>query len=234
MFTTRSELTVCLSISQHSVMKNQCVLACCCSGLWSSFSHLAGFLWVKCMPCKRGLHPPLSGDARRVPPSNIPRQSRWTSIAVLPSTGPTCRRTSRTRWCSKWTLRRFAVLLLGSSSTSAAAGVAGAARGVLSWSISSCVSGPRWVLLVATRPAAVSGHHAGAHGGGGCAPEEHVPTALDWGQLRPTDKAMAANSVRTSSSRSTDEDEGLLTKCCIEGAVEKTLKKHFLSTKKLL
>ena len=45
---------------------------------------------------------------------------------------------------STWNLRRFAVLLLGSYFTSAAAGVGGAAgvaRGVLTWAISSCESG---------------------------------------------------------------------------------------------
>ena len=42
--TTRSALTACLSISQHSLMKSRCVLACCCSGLWSSFTHWVGFL----------------------------------------------------------------------------------------------------------------------------------------------------------------------------------------------
>ena len=50
MFTTRSALTACLSMSQHSLMKSQCVLACCCSGLWSSFKHLAGFLKLRRMP----------------------------------------------------------------------------------------------------------------------------------------------------------------------------------------
>ena len=47
MFTTRSALTACLSIGQHSLMKSRCVLACCCSGLWSSFTHLAGFLQLR-------------------------------------------------------------------------------------------------------------------------------------------------------------------------------------------
>ena len=44
MFTTRSALTTCLSMSQQSLMKSRCVLACCCSVLSSSFTHLAGFL----------------------------------------------------------------------------------------------------------------------------------------------------------------------------------------------
>ena len=50
MFTTRSALTACLSISQHSLMKSRCVLASCRAGLWSSFTHLAGFLKLKRMP----------------------------------------------------------------------------------------------------------------------------------------------------------------------------------------
>ena len=68
-------------------------------------------------------------------------------IAALSSAGPTCRGTSRARWGSAWILRRFAMLPLGSSSKSAAAGVAGAAgapraaQGVLVWAMSSCVSG---------------------------------------------------------------------------------------------
>ena len=52
MFTTRSALAACLSMSQHSLMNSLCVLACCCSGLWSSFKHLAGFLWLRRMPRK--------------------------------------------------------------------------------------------------------------------------------------------------------------------------------------
>ena len=51
------------------------------------------------------------------------------------------RNQSRTKG-STWILRRFAVLLLGSSSTSAEAGVGeGGAQAVLVWAISSCVSG---------------------------------------------------------------------------------------------
>ena len=42
---------------------------------------------------------------------------------------------------STWILRRFVPPLLGSSSTSAAAGAAGAAQRELVWAISSCVSG---------------------------------------------------------------------------------------------
>ena len=61
--------------------------------------------------------------------------------------------------------------------------------------------------------------------GGGCAPGEHVPSAAaSWrvrvtgGKLRPTDRAMAARSARTreEESRSTEEEERLLTKRCIE------------------
>ena len=51
MFTTASALTEVL-ISQHSLTNSRCVLACCCSRLWSSFTHLAGFLQPKRMPRK--------------------------------------------------------------------------------------------------------------------------------------------------------------------------------------
>ena len=50
MFTTRSDLTLKVLTRQNSLMNSWCVLACCCSGLWSSFPHLAGFLWLKNMP----------------------------------------------------------------------------------------------------------------------------------------------------------------------------------------
>ena len=44
----------------------------------------------------------------------------------------------------------------------------------------------RWCLLVATSPVAVSGHHAGAHGGGGCASAEHAPRAgASWASSGP-------------------------------------------------
>ena len=63
--------------------------------------------------------------------------------------------------------------------------------------------------------------------GGGCACVEYVPAdrcRLTGGQRRPTDRAMAARSARTSSSeehaeedvRSTDEEDRLLTNRCIE------------------
>ena len=60
---------------------------------------------------------------------------------------------------STWIFRRFAVLQLGSSATSAAAGVAGAAQGVLTWAISSCVSGRAMVqsMFPELLPAGVSG-----------------------------------------------------------------------------
>ena len=44
MFTTRSALAACVLISQHSLANNRCVLAFCGAGLWTSFTHLAGFL----------------------------------------------------------------------------------------------------------------------------------------------------------------------------------------------
>ena len=142
---------------------------------------------------------------------------------------------------SAWTLRRFAVLPLGSSSTSAAAGVAGAARGVGVGELLVCEVGR--LLLVATRLGAASGHHAEAHGGRGCAPEERVPELLaSWADRASasctclvansdqSDRAMAARSARTSSreeeSRSTDDEERLLTKRSIEGQ----WKKHFAGT----
>ena len=43
--------SVLVLISQHSLMNSRCVLACCCSGLRSSLTHLAGFLKLKRMPC---------------------------------------------------------------------------------------------------------------------------------------------------------------------------------------
>ena len=65
------------------------------------------------------------------------------------------------------------------------------------------------VLLESTFPQLLP---AGASGG--------PPPLVCGGQLRPTDKAMAASSVRTSSSEedsgSTDEEDGLLTKRCIK------------------
>ena len=45
------------SMFTTSLMKRRCVLACCCSGLWSSSTHLAGFLWLKRMPTQELLHP---------------------------------------------------------------------------------------------------------------------------------------------------------------------------------
>ena len=44
-------------------------------------------------------------------------------------------------------------------------------------------------------PAAVSGYRAGAPGGGGCAPEEHVPSAAaNWGVRRTAAVLLVANS----------------------------------------
>ena len=36
-------------------MNSRCVLAWCCSGPWSSFTHLADFLWLKRMPWRSRL-----------------------------------------------------------------------------------------------------------------------------------------------------------------------------------
>ena len=56
-FSCRASLLVARSASsdracscQHSLMNSRCVLDSCCSGLWSSFKHLAGFLKLKRMP----------------------------------------------------------------------------------------------------------------------------------------------------------------------------------------
>ena len=120
-------------------------------------------------------------------PSNNPGHKRALDLVQAPRSNMS-RNQSHTMG-STWTLRRFAVLLLGSTSTNAVA-----ARGVLTWAISSCVSGRSMVSP---------------------APGEHVPrAAASWRvratALRPTDRAMAVCSVRTSSSeeesRSTDED----------------------------
>ena len=82
---------------------------------------------------------------------------------------------------SAWILRRFTVLPLGSSSTSAAAGVAEdvraarAAQGALVWAISSCVSG---------RAIVSPGRHQELMVWG-CTPAEHVPrAAASWGVRR--------------------------------------------------
>ena len=55
MFTRRSALTPVVLISQHSLMNSRCALACCCPRLRSSFTHLAGFLKLKRMQCRRCL-----------------------------------------------------------------------------------------------------------------------------------------------------------------------------------
>ena len=76
------------------------------------------------------------------------------------------------------------------------------------------------------RPGAASGCRVGAHSGSGCGIAGLVPTAAaswddaaDCWPTQKTDRAMAARSVRTSSSeeesRSTDEEDRLLTKRCI-------------------
>ena len=169
-------------------------------------------------------------------PSNIPGHRRWTSHKHRCMS----HRRSLLHWSSMsrnqsramgltCILRRFDALPLGSSSTGAATGVTGAARGVLTWASSSCVSG---------RSMASPGRHQA----GRC---KRTPCGSSWcsrmwscrarsqsccllgrprvcfvylsgGQLRPTDRAMAARSARTSSSeeasRSTDDEERLLTK----------------------
>ena len=160
-------------------------------------------------------------------PSNIPGHRRWTS----PKHRCMSHRRSVLHWSSMsrnqsramgstWVLRRFEPLPLGLSSTSAAA-----ARGVLMQASSSCVSGRSMVS-------------PGRHQAGRC---KRMPCGSSWwwrmcsccqlgrprvfvylsgGQLRPTDKAMAARSARTSSSaeaaRLSDEEERLLTKRSIE------------------
>ena len=59
-FMTRSSVLV---HQPAQLMKSQCVLACCCSELWSSFTHLAGFLKLRRMPRnKLLLHPGEKGQ----------------------------------------------------------------------------------------------------------------------------------------------------------------------------
>ena len=54
----------------------------------------------------------------------------------------------------------------------------------------------RWSLLVTTSLDAASGHHTGAHGGGGCALSEHVPTAAaSWGVRATAATCVVANST---------------------------------------
>ena len=144
------------------------------------------------------------------------------SIAVLSSSGRTCRGTSCARrgrpgLCGVLPRCCWARLLRVQRLDWVGEG----AQGVLVWAISSCLSG---------RSMAPPGRHqAGrckrAPCGSSwwwwmCSEEQVRPPPPVWWQLRPTDTAMAARSVHTSSeeeSRSTDEDEGLLTKRCIEG-----------------
>ena len=60
MFTPRSAVTGCVLISQYTLMVGRCVLACCCSGLWSSFTHCR----ASCSSCARTqelFDPPLAG-----------------------------------------------------------------------------------------------------------------------------------------------------------------------------
>ena len=96
---------------------------------------------------------------------------------------------------SKWILRRSAALLLGSSSTRAAAGVGGGVAQRWYGRPPHVLAGARWRLLVATSPAAASGHHTEPHGGGGCTPKEHFHTAAASWSIRATAAAcLVANS----------------------------------------
>ena len=77
----------------------------------------------------------------------------------------------------------------------AAAGVGErAAQGVQEEAISSCVSG-RAMASPGCHQSGRCGHHAEAHGGRGCAPEEHFPTAAACWSVRATAAAcLVANS----------------------------------------
>ena len=75
------------------------------------------------------------------------------------------------------------------------AGRLGAVKGVLVWATPRASAVGRWRLLVATRPGAASGHHMAAHGGSGCAPEDHVPSAAaSWRAQRTATACLVANS----------------------------------------
>ena len=54
-------------MSKHSLMNSRCVLDSCCSGLWSSFKHLAGFLKLKRMPWVEPFEHQASDRHRRGP-----------------------------------------------------------------------------------------------------------------------------------------------------------------------
>ena len=108
---------------------------------------------------------------------------------------------------SAWVLWRFAVLPLGSSSTSAADGLLvrersgdGVSRSPPDQSRICSIKARSQTCCWVGRPRDLE--------------------CLSGGQLRPTDRAMAARSARTSSSeedgRSTVNDDHLLTKRCIE------------------
>ena len=116
MFTTRSKVTACVLISQHSLMKSRCVLACCCSGLWSSFTHML----LERMPCRSCL------THSRLGRTSASSHS-YTRLLIV--TDPR-HRTSDTRMVSS--LSRVvsageSKIFLPRSSTSAAVGAAGAA-----------------------------------------------------------------------------------------------------------
>ena len=94
-------------------------------------------------------------------------------IAALSSTGGTCRGTSRARCvsgvlpCYRWArLQRVP-----------RPGWPGRHRECWRWRSPRVWAVGRWSVLVATSPADASGQYAEAHGGGGCALAEHVPSA---------------------------------------------------------
>ena len=134
MFTTGSALTACLSISQHSLMKSRCVLACCCSGLWSSFTPLVGFLQLKRMPRRSRL-------TQVAPGRTSPSASSQSCTRLLVVTALRHRTSVTRRMCS---LRR--VVSAGDSKVFLPSG---AARGAFRF---------QWQRVFGLIPSNISGH----------------------------------------------------------------------------
>ena len=108
MLTTRTELTACVSMSQHSLMKSRCALASCRAGLWSSFKHLAGFLKLKRMPRKSSLTQVVPGRTSSPSASSHSSTKPWivttlthrTSVTfMMCSLGASCLRASAKSSC---------------------------------------------------------------------------------------------------------------------------------------
>ena len=96
MFTTRSALTACVLISQHSLTKSRCVFACWCSGLWSPSTHLAGFLYLKRMHRRTSVTRRMcslsrvmsAGDSKVFLPSGARGELRFQRCGVFSSNVP--------------------------------------------------------------------------------------------------------------------------------------------------